>query len=159
MKCFGHFMHKAPEFSATGLSPCCLPGSGGSFGGGAHVNVNFTQGPSSSAIFRSCSASLGAWAAVFLCLSPVGACWELSIVEPCKPHLRSGTDHNSGSGIEGVGLEGSSEFRFSTRFCGLGCGRCRSNLEPLTAFFESAGCPKEVASKLAAASPKKPKAR
>ena len=67
MKCFRRFMHKAPQFSATGLSPCCLPGSGGSFGGGAHVNVNFTQGPSSSAIFRSCSAKWeGACAAVFL---------------------------------------------------------------------------------------------
>ena len=65
----------------------------------------------------------------------MGACWELSIVEPCKPHLRSGTDHNSGPGIEGVGLEGSSEFRVSTRFCGLGCVRCRNILEPLTAFF------------------------
>ena len=81
----------------------------------------------------------------------MGSSLRFQGVEPCKPHLRSGTDHNSGSGIEGVGLEGSSEFRFSTRF--------RSNLEPLTAFFESAGCPKEVASKLAAASPKKPKAR
>ena len=51
--------------------------------------------------------------------SPVGACWELSIVEPCKPHLLSGTDDNSGSGIEGVAaFAGSSEFRFSTRFCG-----------------------------------------
>ena len=75
--------------------------------------------------------------------SPVGACWELSIVEPCKPHLLSGTDDNSGSGIEGVAaFAGSSEFRFSTRFCGLGCGRCRSNLEPLTAFFGVCWVPK-----------------
>ena len=61
--------------------------------------------------------------------SPVGACWELSIVEPRKPHLLSGTDHNSGSGIEGVGLAGSSEFRFFKQVLGLGCGRCISILE------------------------------
>ena len=59
MKCFGRFMHKAPEFSATGLSPCCLPGNGG----GALVRKSFAQGFSSSAMFRSCSAIEGAWAA------------------------------------------------------------------------------------------------
>ena len=57
---------RAHEPNATGLSPCCLPGSW-SLGGGARVNENFTQGRNSSAIFRSCSASeKGAWAAMFL---------------------------------------------------------------------------------------------
>ena len=53
-----------------------------------------TQGRKSSAIFRSSSASIGAWVAVFLGLSPVGVCWEPppSILGPCKPHLLSGTD-------------------------------------------------------------------
>ena len=61
----GRFSQRARELSATGLSPCCLPGS---FGGGAHVKKNFTQGRKSSAIFRSCSAAgySGAWVAVFL---------------------------------------------------------------------------------------------
>ena len=59
IKCFGHCTQKAPELNATGLSPCCLPGNGG----GAHVKENFKQAPNSSAIFRSCSAGLGAWAA------------------------------------------------------------------------------------------------
>ena len=63
-KCFGRFSQRAGELNATGLSPCCLPGSGD--GGGARVDA-FTQGRNSSAIFRSCSASEdGAWAAVSL---------------------------------------------------------------------------------------------
>ena len=34
-----------------------------------------------------------------------------------------------------MGLAGSSEFRFSSRFLESGCGRCRNMLEPLPAFF------------------------
>ena len=61
---FWAFSQRARELNATGLSPCCLPGSSG---GGARVGKSFTQGRNSFAIFRSCSASgNGAWAAVFL---------------------------------------------------------------------------------------------
>ena len=47
----------------------------------------------------------------------MGACWELSIVEPRKPHLLSGTDHNSRSGIEGVAA-----FRVQVFQTGFGVG-------------------------------------
>ena len=120
-------------------------------------NKSFTQGFHSSTIFRSCSARVdGAWAAVFL-----GACWEPAVLEPCKPHLLSGTDHNSGSGIEGVAaFAGSSDFRLLGEFFwGWAAAVAGAFWSLLTAFFESAGCPKEVASTLQAASPKKPKAR
>ena len=61
---FWFFAQRASELNATGLSPCCLPGSGG---GGARVKENFRQGRKSSAIFRRCSAQYsGAWVAVFL---------------------------------------------------------------------------------------------
>ena len=92
--------------------------------------------------------------------SPVGACWELSIVEPCKPHLLSGTDDNSGSGIEGVAaLRAPQSSGFQRDFV--------VGLRPLQEHFGASDCifwsllgaPKEAASPLKAASPKKPKAR
>ena len=53
---------KGPELIAPRLSLCCLAG----YGGGAFVENSFTQGPNSSAIFRSCRAKRsGAWAAAF----------------------------------------------------------------------------------------------
>ena len=70
-------LQRARELNATGLSPCCLRGaSSDSSGGGAAIMKTATQGRKSSAIFRSCSASIGAWVAVFLGLSPVGVCWK-----------------------------------------------------------------------------------
>ena len=61
---------KGPELIAPSLSLCCVPG----WGGGARVGQNFTQGPNSSAIFRSCKTGHhGAWAAAFLFLLLVGA--------------------------------------------------------------------------------------
>ena len=92
MKCFGHFMHKAPEFSATGLSPCCLPGSGGSFGGGAHVNVNFTTGAQQLRHLPQLQCELWSLGSSVLVTVASGVCWETAVLEPCKPHLLRGTD-------------------------------------------------------------------
>ena len=57
-----------PELIAASLSLCCLSGDGG----GARVK-NFTQGPNTSAIFRSCRAGEdGAWAAACPTPYPLG---------------------------------------------------------------------------------------
>ena len=61
--------------------------------------------------------------------------------------------------MEGVGLAGSPEFRFSRRFWGWAAAVARICWSHQLHLLEFAGSPKEAASTLAAASPKKQKAR
>ena len=132
---FGCFRRKPRELNATGRSPCCLPGSGA--GGGARVSYHFTQGPKSSAIFRSCSASgYGAWAAVFSRPSPVGVCWEPPFCTSAMQAALAQLDrpcNQACNTIQGLGLR--VWGLRALKILGLGCSRCRNMLEPLPAFF------------------------
>ena len=72
-----------PELIAASLSLCCLSGAGG----GARLGQNFTQGPNTSAIFRSCrGGEVGAWAAA----CPTPALLGVAVLVPFRALVGQG---------------------------------------------------------------------